>query len=155
MHLVETNNRDDQELLDELFRISGVRGFEPNEQEVQLVLSSLDHSDEEIRERAIFIGGLRWANAAMINQFKSKLLCIWESSDDLSRLMCECVVSDSLRINQSREGAIEFCRKVVSLYPAESRTAKAAYVGILRLKSKMTVQEFAALDYDEFHIPTN
>lgn len=145
-------DNDEDVLLDELYAISGDDDRTPTADQYFLVSNSLRHSNEDIRERAIFIGGLRWMDEIMIGYFKGFLISGFEESDENRKLMVQCLVSQAMFRNKDKERLMEILRDIMNFYPSHSLTAKAAYVGIKRLDGSMGVREFASMNYDDVEV---
>lgn len=88
---------EDKLLLERLYGISGILTAEPDPSNYTLVSRSLFHCDQEVRERAIFIGGLRWADPLILSSFIGAITVGLESVDENRRLMVESLVSATLR----------------------------------------------------------
>lgn len=142
-------------LLDRLYRISGILTDDPDSPSYMLVSRSLFHCDPEIRERAIFIGGLRWADPLILGCFIGIITVGQESVDDNRRLMVESLVSAVLRGRLDAASIEEWLRTVLSSNDYESLLAKVAYIGLLRIQGKMSVSEFASLDYDDVSVDSS
>lgn len=139
-----------EQLLDQLYRIAGRLTDRPDPASYALVARSMFDSDAEVRERAIFIGALRWADPVMLSCVTGMLTLGSEPVDDNRRLMIESVVSAALR-GKLEPAAIEaWLRVILTKGSADSLQAKAAYVGILRLQGRMSIAEAAAIDYETF-----
>jgi hypothetical protein len=149
---VESNYRDD-DLLNTLYQLSGDPERKITASNLSLVISSLRNERDDVRERAIFIGGLRWAHEVILGYFVGALSLKLESSDDNCRLMIESLVSWVLQANDDREMLIDFLVKIKNSAAHDSLTAKSSYVGIKRLRGEMTKQQFAVVDYDEIVVP--
>lgn len=140
--------KNDERLLGLLFEISGKRDRIPSQVDYEVVFGALDHPDEEIRERAIFIGGLRWMDDAVLERFKQVLMSGEESCEDNRRLMVESLISQAIERGKERAQLTDFLLDLLDSMDADSLGAKAAFIGIMRLRNKVSKQQFAALDYD-------
>lgn len=136
-------------LLDKLYRISGVLTDDPDSSSYMLVSRSLFHRDPEVRERAIFIGGLRWADPLILGCFIGMITTGGESVDDNRRLMVEALVSAALRGKIDVVSVESWLRGVLGSSDSDSLQGKAVYIGLLRIQGKMSVSDFASLDYDD------
>lgn len=140
---------EDKFLLEQLYKMSGVLTAEPDSSSYMLVSKSLFHCDQEVRERAAFIGGLRWADPMILGCFIGIITVGLEPVDDNRRLMVESLVSATLR---GRLDSISICSwlgTVIGSSDLNSLQAKAAYIGLLRIQGKISTAEFASLDYDD------
>lgn len=146
---------EDSLLLDRLYKISGILTDDPDSPSYMLVSRSLFHCDPEIRERAIFIGGLRWADPLILGSFIGIITLGQEPVDDNRRLMVESLVSAVLRGRLDAASIEEWLRAVLGSNDYESLLAKAAYIGLLRIQGKMSVSEFASIDYDDVSIDSS
>lgn len=142
----------DDDLLDRLYELSGGLNRTPTADEYSLVSTSLHHSNDDVRERAIFIGGLRWMDKTILGYFKDAIVSGAESSDDNRRLMIECLVSEAIERGGVRDALEATLAQIQKSFGAESLTAKAAFVGIRRLRGEISKREFAVLDYDDIRI---
>jgi hypothetical protein len=136
-------------LLNKLFTISGRESRALNADDYLLVSESLHHSRDDIRERAIFIGGLRWMDATILGSFVAALVLNTESSDDNKRLMIEALASRAIERQYKVKELQEFLNYLLASSPAESLCAKAAFVAKERLDGRMTKAQFAVLNYDQ------
>lgn len=142
----------DQVILDELFKISGRSDRTLSDSEYKFIRDSLLHEEESIRERAVFIGGMRIFDPIFLGFFLSRLVLRAEPSLENRRLMIECLVSSSLR-KVIDSGALSLVLQAVLQGADEnSLEAKAAYIGIKRLNGEMSTSEFAVLDYDDVRV---
>lgn len=139
---------EDELLLERLYKMSRVLAAEPDSSSYVLVSRSLFHCDREIRERAIFIGGLRWADPLILGCFIGIVTVGQEPVDDNRRLMIESLVSAVLRRRLDAASIEEWLRAVLHSNDSKSLLAKLAYIGLLRIQGKMSVSEFASIDYD-------
>ncbi|MBN6149232.1 hypothetical protein JR065_02665 [Xanthomonas sp. AmX2] len=144
------NKADD--LLDQLYALSGNSNRTPGGDQYFLVSSSLHHPSEDVRERAVFIGGLRWMDKAILGYFKDALISGEEVSDNIRRLMIECLVSEAIERSGSRDSLAGFLADIQRSSGSQSLAGKAAFVGIKRLKGEISKNEFAVLDYDDIHV---
>jgi hypothetical protein len=140
------------DLLDQLYELSGNAGREPEASQYLLVASSLHHPREDVRERAIFIGGLRWFDKTILGYFKGVLATGEEPCDDNRRLMIESLVSEAIERGEVRDSLVRFLAGVQESSSAESITAKAAFIGIKRLRGEISKIQFAQLDYGDVTI---
>lgn len=140
---------EDKLLLERLYRISGILTTEPDPSSYTLVSRSLFHCDQEVRERAIFIGGLRWADPLFLSSFIGVIAVGMEPVDDNRRLMVESLVSATLRGRLDALSIESWLRSVIGSSDLNSLQAKAAYIGLLRIQGKISTAEFASLDYDD------
>lgn len=142
----------DDDLLDHLFAISGsVRGSLDDTQRL-LVLNALNHPREDIRERAIFIGGLRCMDPLFLRCFVGSVLLGEESSLGNRRLMVECLVSASIERKWGGDKIIEILRFAKNYYVKGDFMWNVIAVSVRRLEGKISKQEFASLDYDALDI---
>lgn len=146
---------EDSLLLDRLYKISGILTDDPDSSSYMLVSRSLFHRDPEIRERAIFIGGLRWADPLILGCFIGIVTMGQEPVDDNLRLMIESLVSAVLRGKLEAASIEEWLRAVLLSNDYESLLAKSAYIGLLRIQGKMSVSDFASLDYDDVSVDSS
>ncbi|WP_312400790.1 hypothetical protein [Stenotrophomonas indicatrix] len=146
---------EDKLLLERLYRISGILTAEPDPSSYTLVSRSLFHGDQEVRERAIFIGGLRWADPLILSSFIGAITVGLESVDENRRLMVESLLSATLRGRLDALSIASWLRTVFGLGDVNSLQAKAAYIGLLRIQGKITTAEFATLDYDDVIIDSS
>lgn len=146
---------EDELLLERLYKISGILTDEPDSPSYMLVSRSLFHCDPEIREKAIFIGGLRWADPLILGFFIGIITVGQEPVDDNRRLMVESLVSAVLRGRLDAASIEEWLRAVLGSNNYESLLAKAAYIGLLRIQGKMSVSEFASIDYDDVSVDSS
>lgn len=140
---------EDKFLLDQLYRMSGVLTADPESSSYLLVSRSLFHCDQEVRERAVFIGGLRWADPVILGCFIGIITVGMEPVDDNRRLMVESLVSAVLRGRLDAISIGGWLRSVIGSSDLNSLQAKAAYIGLLRIQGKVSNAEFAYLDYDD------
>ncbi|MDI9272376.1 hypothetical protein [Stenotrophomonas sp. PFBMAA-4] len=140
---------EDKLLLERLYRISGILTAEPDSSSYALVSRALFHCDQDVRERAIFIGGLRWADPLILSCFIGAITVGLESVDDNRRLMVESLVSATLRGKLDAISIGSWLRTVIGSSDVNSLQAKAAYIGFLRIKGEISTAEFASLDYDD------
>lgn len=139
-------------LLDKLYGISGVHTADPGPEDYLLVSRAFHHADAEVRERAIFIGALRWMDRTMLGYTFAAFKLEIEPVDDNRRLMVEALVSAALR-GGFDPAALELALvERLSGCDLSSLEAKAAYVGILRLRGKVTVAEWAVMDYEKVDV---
>ncbi|MET3149348.1 UNVERIFIED_ORG: hypothetical protein ABIC77_000550 [Stenotrophomonas geniculata] len=145
---------EDKLLLERLY--SGILTAEPDPSSYTLVSRSLFHCDQEVRERAIFIGGLRWADPLILSSFIGAITVGLESVDGNRRLMVESLVSATLRGGGLDALSIaSWLRTVIGLGDVNYLQAKAAYIGLLRIQGEITTAEFATLDYDDVIIDSS
>ena len=62
--------------------------------------------------------------------------------------MIESLVSAVLRRRLDAASIEEWLRAVLHSNDSKSLLAKSAYIGLLRIQGKMSVSEFASIDYD-------
>lgn len=139
-------------LLERLYKVSGEFAADPEPESYLMVSQAFHHADPEVRERAIFIGALRWMDRTMVGYTFGALQLGSEPVDDNRRLMVEALVSAALRgalDPRALETALIAC---LGRCESFSKEAKAAYVGILRLRGEVTVAEWARMDYDEVDV---
>lgn len=144
---------EDKLLLERLY--SGILTAEPDPSSYTLVSRSLFHCDQEVRERAIFIGGLRWADPLILSSFIGAITVGLESVDENRRLMVESLVSATLRGRLDALSIASWLRTVIGLGDVNYLQAKAAYIGLLRIQGEITTAEFATLDYDDVIIDSS
>ncbi|ELC7364702.1 MULTISPECIES: hypothetical protein [Bacteria] len=140
---------EDELLLEQLYRMSGILTAEPDSSSYALVSRSLFHCDQEVRERAVFIGGLRWADPLILGCFIGIITVGMEPVDDNRRLMVESLVSAALRGRLDAISIGSWLGTVIGSSDLNSLQAKAAYIGLLRIKGRISTAEFACLDYDD------
>ena len=134
--------------LDRLFRISGQLTNHPKPDDFRFVTAALHDSRAELRERAIFIGALRWRDPTVLGYVFFAFQTGIEPDENNRRLMIESPVSASV------SGAFDSAVLERELLAALERLAhseveaKAAFVGLLRLRGLMSISEWAANDYD-------
>lgn len=149
---METEDDAGDQLLDRLYGISGEQNRSPSEIDFHLVCNSLHHARPDIRERAIFIGGLRWADRTVLGYFAGVLCLKLEPDQDNCRLMIESLVSDAVNGGFSSKGLADLLHYIIASYPRELLPAKAAYVGIKRLSGEISKRDFAVLSYADVRI---
>lgn len=138
-----------ENLLDKLYEISGELTKAPSASNYSLVMESLRHKNEDVRERAIFISGLRWMDDEALRIFKDRLQFDSESSDNNRRLMIESLVSAAIESSERSSQLKEFLLELLTKLDGHSTSAKAAFIGIQRLNGDISKQQFAVLDYDD------
>lgn len=132
---------EDELLLERLYKMSRVLAAEPDSSSYVLVSRSLFHCDPEIRERAIFIGGLRWADPLILGCFIGIVTVGQEPVDDNRRLMIESLVSAVLRRRLDAASIEEWLRAVLhsndskSLWLSQPTLACCAFKGRCRFLS--------------------
>ena len=144
--------KNDESLLDQLYVISGRVDRQLSDAEFRLIACALVHEDDSVRERAIFIGGLRSVDPVFIGFFLSSLLLGSERSDENRRLMIESLVSASLNSPAGPGKMIRNLKDILDGADPSSLEAKSAFVGIKRLRGEISTGEFAILDYDDIHV---
>lgn len=140
------------ELLDYLYKLSGAESRHLSGDDFKLVCESLWSDSPEIRERAIFIGGLRCFDRTVICALRSMLLDGVEGDEENRRLMIEAIVSFHIERSEQVDLTPLLDRLIGSNHP-ESLTAKAAYVGMMRINGELDKKGFASLDYDDVVVP--
>lgn len=149
---MESNIHQDDELLARLFAVSGSIDRVPRPEDYFQVSVALHHLREDVRERAIFIGGLLWMDPTILGYFRAALEWGGEDCDQNRRLMVECLVSAWLEAGRGQSALESFLQHVLATSSPTSYAAKAAFVGIRRLSGELTKQQFAALDYDDIDL---
>jgi hypothetical protein len=149
---METNDSASDDIVDQLFSISGNEQRVPQPETFFFVAACLHHNEERVRERAIFIGGLRWMDKTILGYFVAALLGHLEPSQENQRLMIESLVSSSIENDFMRVALPNILESVLSASDPQSLTARVAYVGIERLKGRISKKQFASIDYDSVAI---
>lgn len=149
---MESNTHQDDELLARLFVVSGSVDRVPRPEDYFQVSLALHHPRDDVRERAIFIGGLLWMDPTILGYFRATLEWGGEDCDQNRRLMVECLVSGWLEAGRGQGELERFLQNVLATSSQNSYTAKAAFIGIRRLNGELTKQQFAALDYDDIDL---
>jgi hypothetical protein len=144
--------KNSEAILDKLYAISGKIDRALSDAEYRFVKDALIHQDESVRERAIFIGGLRSLDPIFLGYLLSVLLLRSESSQENKRLIIESLVSATLLSSYHVERMIWVMQLVLKDACPSSLEAKAAYVGIKRLRGEISKTEFATLDYDQVNL---
>ena len=144
---------DSDSLLEKLYALSGIDDRGLDAEAYFLVAKALTHDREDVRERAIFIGGLRWMDKVMLGYFKGVLLSGAKESDGNRRLMVESLVSEAIVRGGNDDGDLQKTLAwIVRSYGKETLAAKAAYIGTKRLNGQISKNEFAIIDYDDVRV---
>jgi hypothetical protein len=143
---------DEDRLTDALLHASAREG-PPRQDDYLMVAGCLHHARSEVRERAILIGGLRWADPTLLGYFQGALATGSELDDENRRLMIECLVSDCMGRRAQVEPLRALLRWVMPTQPRDSLAAKAAYVGIELLSGRLEAGDYARIDYARVHLP--
>lgn len=134
-------------LLDRLFKISGKLTINPKSDDFRLVAGALHDASAEVRERAIFIGALRWKDPTIVGYLYFALVTDAELDENNRRLIIESLVSASLS-GQLDSSALE--RELLATLRRVEHSqleAKAAFVGLQRIRGLMSTSEWAVNDY--------
>jgi hypothetical protein len=149
---MESEDHVGDQILDRLYRLSGNESRAAAPGDRQFVIEALRHSRADVRERAIFIGGLRWMDAEILDTLRHELQAGSEPSDENRRLMVECLVSAALERAIAPEATKQLLDNVLQSADPKTYEAKAAYIGIARLEGRISKQQFAVIDYDKVNV---
>jgi hypothetical protein len=140
-------------VLGELYRLGGekVHRHYPDA-EVESVLSLVSHEDQEVRERAIFVGGIHWRDKRFVVPIIT-ILRNHRREDELVLITAIMAMGSIAMIRRDEKKLItEELSRVTLAKDVEREAAGCAYKQLLRIHEKISISEFASTRPDEVEI---
>lgn len=137
-----------EKLLAKLHRISGRLTRDPSNGDYREISNALHHNDPQVRERAVFAGGLRWKDKTILGYIFYALHAGLDTDADNKRLMIETLASAAISGDIDRNIVDRELSAVLQSGNHSCIEVKAAFVGLLRVRELISTADLARIDYD-------
>lgn len=141
-----------EKLLAKLYRISGTLTRDPSNRHYRNISNAFHHTDPEVRQRAIFAGGLRWKDKTMLGYIFYALHAGLETDAYNRRLMIETLAAAAISGDIDRNLVERELQGLLQTGDHSCIEARVAFVALLSIRELISKADLARIDYDNVAI---